>query len=320
MKVLLLGFRQDELSEPQIEEARKAADGYRLVLSRDRDEIESLLDEIEIAVGQFPRDLLATAPNLSWYQQWGAGSDWLLRHPRAAEAEFVLTNVSGVHAIPISEHILALMLSFARSLPTAYGNQRKREWDRKIEDTVFELAGKTMLLLGVGEIGRRTARVAAALGMHVVGVRRDPSRQVEGVAEMRGNQDFPHLLPDADFLVITVPLTSETERMVGERELKLMKETAYLINIGRGGTVHEEALVRALKEGWIAGAGLDVFEEEPLPDGSELWGMDNVLVTSHYSGSTPHYNQRSMEIFLDNLSRYRRGEPLRNVVDKRRGY
>jgi len=128
------------------------------------------------------------------------------------------------------------------------------------------------------------------------------------------------LLPEADFVVLTVPLTHETQGMIGERELRAMKPTAYLVNIGRGGTVQERALIRALQEGWIAGAGLDVFETEPLPEDSPLWDMDNVIITAHYAGATPHYNERAMAIFLDNLRRYRAGEPLRNVVDKRLGY
>lgn len=128
------------------------------------------------------------------------------------------------------------------------------------------------------------------------------------------------LLPEADFVVLTVPLTHETQGMIGDRELRAMKPTAYLVNVGRGGTVQESALVRALREGWIAGAGLDVFETEPLPDDSPLWAMDNVFVTSHYAGLTPFYHERAMGIFLDNLRRYQAGEPLHNVVDKKLGY
>ena len=320
MSLLLLGFRDGELDDSQLDAVRAAAPGMRVVVSREREEVERLLDEVEIAAGGFPRDLLAKAGRLRWYQQWGAGSDWLMRQPDAAAADFILTNVSGIHAIPISEHVLALMLAFARSLPLAFERQRAREWKRDIEGKVFELAGKTMLLLGVGRIGARAASLASALEMRVLGVRNDPSKGVAGVAEMHGTDALPSLLPSADFLVNTLPLTSETAGILGEAEFRSMKSSSHLINIGRGGTVHEAALVRALQEGWIAGAGLDVFEEEPLPVESPLWGMENVIVTSHYSGSSPRYNERALEIFLDNLGRFRRGEPLRNVVDKARGY
>ncbi|MGC8782588.1 MAG: NAD(P)-dependent oxidoreductase, partial [Anaerolineae bacterium] len=128
------------------------------------------------------------------------------------------------------------------------------------------------------------------------------------------------VLPLADLVVLTIPLTPETSHLIGERELRAMKPTAYIFNIGRGGTMDEAALIRALREGWIAGAGLDVFEKEPLPADSPLWQMENVIITAHYAGATPHYNERAMAIFLDNLRRYRAGEPLRNVVDKTLGY
>ncbi|MEX2541672.1 MAG: D-2-hydroxyacid dehydrogenase [Trueperaceae bacterium] len=320
MSTLLLAFKPDSLSDAQVDSVREAAPGMRVVVANAQADIEALLDGIEVAVGEFPRELLPNAPRLRWFQQWGAGADWLLRHPDAVEAGFVLTSASGVHAIPISEHILAVMLAFARALPQAVRDQEGVNWNPAGESNVFELAGKTMLLVGVGEIGARTARLAAALDMRVVGVRRDSSQGVAGVAQMQGRDALPALLPEADFVVLTVPLTRATRGMIGEAELRAMKESAYLINIGRGGTVSEADLVRALNEGWIAGAGLDVFEDEPLPEDSPLWGMDNVLVTSHYSGTTPHYDSRALEIFLGNLRRYLAGEPLRNVVDKSRGY
>jgi phosphoglycerate dehydrogenase-like enzyme len=137
---------------------------------------------------------------------------------------------------------------------------------------------------------------------------------------MYGPESLGTLLPEVDVVVLTVPLTEETRHMIDAEALRQMKSTAYLINIGRGGTVDEESLVQALRMGEIAGAGLDVFETEPLPEDSALWGMDNVLITPHYSGSTPHYVERFMDIFLDNLQRFQKSEPLRNVVDKDVGY
>ena len=184
----------------------------------------------------------------------------------------------------------------------------------------FELAGKTMLLIGVGAIGERTAKVAAAMGVHVLGVRRDSARTTPYVDEMYGPDQLLSILPRADFVVLTVPLTRETRGMIGAQELQAIKPSAYVVNIGRGGTIQEGALIRALQEGWIAGAGLDVFETEPLPSDSPLWDMENVIVTAHYAGLTPHYEERAMAIFVDNLERYCAGKPMRNVVDKRVGY
>ena len=321
MKTILLGFEPGTLSNDQLDRVRAAAPGFRVLVTRDRDEIAAALDEIEIAAGSFPRDLLPQARNLRWFQQWGAGADWLLRYPEVADLDFVLTNASGVHPIPISEHILAFLLTFARGFHHAIRTQARGEWiDQDRHDDLFELDGKTMLLVGVGAIGERTAQVAQAFGMRVLGVRRDPTVGAPGVEAMFGPGDLLDLLPEADFVVLTVPLTHETRGMIGERELRAMKPGAYIVNIGRGGTIQEPALVRALEEGWIAGAGLDVFETEPLADDSPLWGMDNVVITSHYAGATPHYDERALDIFVDNLRRYRAGERLHNVVDKELGY
>jgi phosphoglycerate dehydrogenase-like enzyme len=153
-----------------------------------------------------------------------------------------------------------------------------------------------------------------------LGVRRNPERGAAGVEAMFGPNRLLDVLPEADFVVITAPLTDETRGMIGERELRAMRPTAYIVNIGRGGIVDEDALICALQEGRIAGAGLDVFETEPLPEDSPLWKMENVVITAHYAGATPHYDERAMAIFLDNLRRYKAGEPLRNVVDKKLGY
>jgi len=319
MTTILLGFDPGTLSEAQLPEVQEAAPDMQILVTEGREEIESVLDEIEIAFGSFPRDLLPRARNLRWLQQWGAGADWLLRHPEAVELNFVLTNTSGVHAIPVSEHILAFLLAFGRGLHLAIRAQQRHEW-KGSDRGRFELAGKTMVLVGVGAIGERTAEMAAALGMRVLGVRRDPTAGAPGVEAMSGPHQLMDLLPEADFVVLTVPLTHETQGMIGERELRAMKQTAYVVNTGRGSTIREPALIRALQEGWIAGAGLDVFETEPLPDDSPLWAMDNVIITSHCADVTPHYGERAMKIFLDNLQRYRAGEPLRNVVDKRIGY
>jgi phosphoglycerate dehydrogenase-like enzyme len=270
--------------------------------------------------------LIPSAPNLRWVQQWGAGADWLMRYPEIAKLDFVLTNASGVHPIQIAEHIFALLLAFARQLHMAIQAQSKGEWRRPDQggfagdQPFFELYGKTMLLIGVGAIGERTAEVAEAMGMRVIGIRRHAECKLAPASATHGPNALLELLPEADFVVLTVPLTPETEDMIGERELRAMKSTAYIVNIGRGGTIQEEVLIRALQNGWIAGAGLDVFETEPLPSDSPLWGLDNVIITAHYAGLTPNYDERAMSIFLQNLELYQAGKPLRNVVDKTLGY
>lgn len=327
MNTICLFFNQADFLPEEIQrltdfqqKARKLFPDREVLLSGDRAQLESRLAEIEIIAGFVPTELLLRMPNLRWYQQWGAGADWLLKTPEAAGRGWQVTNASGVHAIQISEHILAMLLAFGRGLNQAMRWQERHEWKTPSGSNIFELDGKTMLLVGVGAIGERTARIAAALGMRVLGMRRDPSQAVEWVEAMYGPERLLEVLPQADFVVLTVPLTAETRGMIGPAELRAMKPTAYLVNIGRGGTVQTGALVQALREGWIAGAGLDVVDPEPLPAASPLWDMPNVILTSHYSGHTPHYLERALPIFWDNLQRYQAGRPLRNVVDKQLGY
>lgn len=336
MNKLLLAFKDGEIEAQHQAKIRQLAPHLDLVQTIDEAKIAAMIEEIEIAVGQFPPQLLAKAKNLRWFQQWSAGADWLLAHPEVQELEFVLTSASGVHAIPISEHIFAFLLAFARNLPQAWHAQQERVWMKEQtqerrktakEDIatysrrdMFELAGKTMLLIGIGDIGERTAQIARALEMGVIGVRHNPDHNTPGVSEMVGPDELLRVLPKADVVVSTVPLTAETHHMLDQNAFDAMKRGAYFINIGRGGTVDQEALITALRSGTLAGAGLDVFEEEPLPADSPLWAMDNVLLTPHASGATPQYNERAFAIFLDNLQRYQAGAELRNVVDKSKGY
>jgi len=321
MATILLGFKPGTLTAAQTSQIQAAAPEMTVLETHDREQIEGVLGNIEIAAGGFPRELLARAKNLRWLQQWGAGADWLLRYPEAVEMDFVLTNASGVHAIPISEHIFAFLFAFARDLPAAVQRQAKHTWGRPArQEHVFELAGKTLLLIGVGAIGERTAQLGRAMGMRVMGVRRNPDQTLPEVEVMVGPEQLHEVLPNADFVVLTIPMTQQTHHMIGKPELQLMKPGAYIVNIGRGGTIDEAELVTALESGKIAGAGLDVFETEPLPEESPLWSMDNVIITAHYSGSTPKYNDRAMEIFLTNLQRYRADLPLQNIVDKKLGY
>jgi phosphoglycerate dehydrogenase-like enzyme len=292
----------------------------QVVVTHDRDEIGKLIGEVEIAAGSVPRDLLLDAPKLRWFQQWGAGADWLQRYPEALQRDFVITSTVGMHAHQISEHIFGYLLTFARQLHRAFEAQQQGQWQRPERERLFELAGKTMLLIGVGAIGRQTAKVAKAFGMHVLGVKRDPAAAVAELDQTEGPEALHALLPVADVVVVTVPRTRETEGMIGRAELALMKPSAYLVNIGRGGTVDEAALITALESERLAGAGLDVFEDEPLPEDSPFWRLENVLITAHYAGLISNYDQRAAEIFVDNLERYVAGKPLRNVVDKVLGY
>lgn len=320
MAKLLIAMRPGTFTEAQLDSVAAAAPDLEVVVTRERAQIEELLPEVRIALGLFPRDLIAKAPRLELLQLWSAGADWLLDHPEIAESEVVITNSAGVHAVPISEHVFGFLLAFARGLQRAVRDQLAARWHEQRQADLFELYEKTILVVGAGNIGSRIAVLGRAFGMRVIAVRRDATKPVEGAHEVHATEALDGLLPAADFVVLTVPLTAETRGLLGAKQFAAMKRSAYLVNIGRGGTIEEAELIAALRAGEIAGAGLDVFQEEPLPADSPLWGMENVIVTSHYSGATPRYAERVLEIFLDNLGRLKSGEKLRNVVDKKRGY
>ncbi len=271
-----------------------------------------------------PEDILSRAPRLRWVQLTSAGVDRLLETPLVRSAAVTVTTASGIHAVPIGEYVIGAMLAFAKGLPRALRAQAEGTWRPYWADELLE---KTVGIIGMGPIGRHVAKLAKALGMRVLATRRSASARASGaeatladVDELVPLSDLPYLLSESDYVVVAVPLTAESRGMIGEAELAAMKPAAVIINIARGAVIDEAALVRALKAGRIAGAALDVFEREPLPAESELWRMENVMVTPHISGGTPRYMERAVDLFCDNLRRYLAGEPLLNAVDAERGY
>jgi len=222
----------------------------------------------------------------------------------------------------MTEHLFGLLFAWNRRFLRAFAAQARSEWAAYRHVDMDVLAGKTMLILGYGTIGERVARAAEAFGMTVVGVRRTPPSGNAGTAGPRVESfaALPGLLPEADVVVNILPLTAETRGLFGAADFARMKKTALYVNIGRGGTTDEAALIESLRSGRIAGALLDVTAEEPLPPSSPLWSLDNVILTSHYSGYHPRYDELALGVFLDNLGRWVRGEPLKNLIDKRLGY
>jgi phosphoglycerate dehydrogenase-like enzyme len=216
------------------------------------------------------------------------------------------------------------MLLFCRKLHFFVRDQAERKWERYGEgsvEQVEELSGKTIGVVGLGKIGNEVAKKAKCLGMRVIATKRNADTpKPDYVDKLVYPKNLKELLAESDFVVLTLPLTRETERMIGEAQLKSMKKTSYLINVARGRIVQENRLIQALKEGWIAGAGLDTFESEPLPKNSELWSMKNVVITPHVAGSTPYYLERLTDIFCENLDRFIHNKTLINVVDKALGY
>lgn len=319
-QTILIRMDAGVMPDDTVGRLQEAAPGCRVVVTTDRDAIEAVASEVTIAAGYRPTDLLPILPRLKWFQQFSSGSDWLQQHPELQHDGYILTNASGVHPVQITEHVFGVMLMLGHHLDESVRAQDRGEWVRHPYPGIVELEGKTLLIVGLGAIGRRIARIAKAFGMRVLALRRDTSRVSPNVDRLAGPDDLRLLLPDADFVVLTVPLTAQTHHLVGASEFELMRRGAYLINIGRGGTVDEDALARALTDGAIAGASLDVFETEPLPADSPLWTAPNMLITAHNAGASPRYYHRALDIMSENLKLFLAGKPLRNVVDKRAGY
>lgn len=281
-----------------------------------RDELGRHVEQTEVLVGWLvPEEFFGRASRLRWIHATSAGVDHLIATP-AWNADVVITNSRGIHAIPIGEHVLGWMLMFARNLHAALRNQITRRWERHIGG---ELHGTAVGILGYGAIGREIARLGAAFGARVLVMKRDPLPPGEG-PRIYGPDELRELLEASDYVVVTLPLTAETRRLIGAREIGWMKRDAVLINVGRGEIVDEAALVTALAERRIRGAALDCFEVEPLPPTSPLWDLPNVLISPHVSGTSPRYMDRAIPLFCENLRRYLAGEALLNVVDRERGY
>ena len=322
MSVVLLHQNIQHMDEDLIARLEAAARPRELIVSTDPDAYMDRIEDVEIIAGHPSAEVLFAAENCQWVQIFSAGADALLmKHPEARDMDFQLTNVSGIHAISITEHIFSLLLTLARSIHVSIRAQADKEWAKYDHADVQEVAGTTMCLIGVGSIGSRVARTAHAMGMTVLGVRRHKGLDVpQGVSEVYGPDQLGEAMRRADWVVCCAPHTPGTHELVREGHFRAMQPHAHFINIGRGKVVDEPALVRALQEGWIKGAGLDVTYEEPLPADSPLWGMGNVIVTGHYSGQSESYGERATEVLLDNLVRFNEGRPLNNLVDKKLGY
>src|SRR5882762_2182116 len=277
-----------------------------------------------------PDDVADRAPELHWIQLLSAGADHALGRPLKA-GKITFTTTSGIHATPIAEYTLASMLSYAHRFHLTIRAQMKHEWMRsgRFMATVDEIRGQTTGIIGYGSIGRETARLAQAFGMKVLALKRDPQVRTDpgwcpaGLGDPAGTiperffgaDECAEILRESDYVSVTLPLTEHTRKFIGARELGAMKPNAYLVNIGRGGVIDESAMAEALKAGRIGGAGLDVFEHEPLEASSPLWELENVILTPHMSGANRRYMDTACELFVDNLKRFASKRPLLNVVD-----
>ncbi len=256
------------------------------------------------------------ADRLRWVHAASAGVNHVLT-PDVVASDVVVTNSRGVFDEPMAEYVLAMALALAKDLPTTLNRQRERRWHHRETE---RLGGKRALVAGPGPIGRAIGRKLAAVGMTVTGLGRTPRSPDPDLGEVLPMSSLSEVLPDMDWVVLAAPLTDETRGMIDAKALAAMKPTARLVNVGRGPLVVQDDLVEALAAGSLAGAALDVFVDEPLPESSPLWEMPNVIVSPHMSGDVVGWRAELVALFRDNLTRYLDGEPLRNVVDKARGY
>jgi phosphoglycerate dehydrogenase-like enzyme len=312
------------LPTEQVERLAREFPGVEVLAPVDRAEAERLLPTVDILYGWLLKpDNFHLAERLRWVHTSAAGVGPLL-FPDFVESDVLLTNGRGLHALAMAEHALGIMLSFARKLHMARDLQHARRWSQEglwLEPPALaQVDGSTLGIVGLGEIGRALAVRARALGLHVLAVRRHPQAQPAPADAQWGMDRLDDLLERSDWVVLCPPLTRETQGLMSRERLARMRPGAVLINLGRGALVDEPAMVEALQAGRLAGAGLDVFAEEPLPADSPLWTLPNVIVTPHVSGLGPRYWERAVDQFATNLRHWLAGEPLANVVDKRAGY
>jgi D-2-hydroxyacid dehydrogenase (NADP+) len=301
---------------------RSVSDLFRDKLKGDGaagEEFDTALEGAEVIYGlRLPQEVLKKAPALKWVQVMSAGVEHFL-DADMRESPVVLTNASGINALPIAEFVMGLMLMFVKESAVCLEMKQNHKWERV---SPVLLRSKTVGIIGLGNIGKEVARLSKVFGMRVIATRRSAREEARArnVDLVLPPTRLNELLEESDFVVIAAPLTAETRGLIGGKELRAMKPTARLINVARGAIVDESALVKALEDKWIAGAGLDVFATEPLPHDSPLWTLSNVILSPHISGGREDYVLAATTLFVENLRRYREGKPLMNVVDKSRGY
>jgi phosphoglycerate dehydrogenase-like enzyme len=310
-----------DLDQSLITQVKEIVPDWDIIVGKDRDIWQQHLNDAEIIAGwKKGMEVECLSPNskLKWLQSWSAGVNSLPLDVLDSR-NILVTSANGVHAFPISETIFGLMLGLTRKIHTYVKNQQARKWHHS--GMKLEMHEKTIGIIGVGTIGKEVAKIAKAFDMKVIGIRHS-GKQQEFVDEMYNQHHLDEILPSCDYVVVTLPLTKDTHHLFNAKQFDIMKSSAFFINIGRGEIVNEEALIQALQAGNISGAGLDVFEQEPLSTDSPLWSLENVIITPHTSGSTEHYNQRVIEnILIPNLKNYISGiQPSVNLVDFSKGY
>lgn len=333
MKKLLILWNNAELTgtrtteDPRVPGLRQnAVDrlqalGYDVTTTDAIEAVPDLIPGVEVHYArQMSPEAFARADTLRWIQTSVAGMEGF-QHPAIRDSDVVITSVRGIYSDVIADHMYGLLLALARGIGTYAKRQSLRSWDKTVA-RVTQLSGKTLGLVGLGGIGLEMAARGHASGMRIVAVDPAPKGRPDHVETVYLPDRLHEMLAEADFVAVSVPHISTTEHMFDAAAFDAMKDTAYILNVGRGKVISLDALTAAIREGRIAGAGLDVFEEEPLPEDHPLWEMDEVLITPHCAGRSdyPYQEERRLDLLVENAGRYARGEDLLNVFDKQKGY
>lgn len=307
-----------EFMERHLDLIRQTIPGVSVIRAYTEAELQSRALDADILItwGQYsPVEFCTKAKNLKWIHAISAGVEGLTI-PEIMNLDAVVSNTKGIHGIPMAEHTMALILARLRQLPVFIKQQQEKIW---LKHHPEETQGKTVGIIGLGSIGEEVAKKCKVFGMRVVATKRTPV-DCEWVDELYSENQLNKLLGEADFVVVVVPLTPQTTKLIGEKEFKMMKKTSYIINIARGKVIDEKALVKALQNGDIGGAGLDCVEDEPLPQDSPLWDMPNVMITPHMAADSPLYMDRAMDLFCENLKRFINDQEISYKVNKNKGY
>ena len=316
--VLVMTSSIFHMEEKNQEIIRKTYSEVNLTVINQEEATEEMIDKAEIIFGCPRVDFLAKARNLKWLQLHSAGADRYANKDYYCNKEVRVTNMSGVFGLPIAEHVFAMMLSFNRNLQEYAYQKLEHRWNGI--DGTRDFYGATLGIIGLGDIGNEIAKRAKAFGARVLAVKRTKTDMPEYVDELYLTENMDEVLKQSDYVVLALPSTGKTKGIITEEKLRIMKPGAFLVNIGRGALIDQDALIKALSEHWIAGAGIDVTTPEPLPQDSKLWDAPNLILTPHTSGGSPTNDQRRFNIFIENLNHYLKNETLKNVVDFKEGY
>lgn len=321
-KIAILNNQETHIvRDRHIEAIKKTLPGVEVILAtNDKDLLAQTTDADILLTWHFMKfeEFCVGAPSLKWVCTLGTGVDAYM-NSKVRGLDVRISSTKGIHGMPMGDQALAYIFAFLRALPFTLKNQFQRKWDRSATSLCDESVNKTVGIVGLGNIGLHLARKCKLLGMRVVATKNTPIES-EWVDVCYPPSEIHTLLAESDFVVLVLPLTPETRKMMGEREFRVMKKTGVLINLARGAHVDNDALTKALWEGEIGGAALDIFEKEPLDQDSPLWDAPNIIITPHTSPFSPYYMDRAIAVFCDNLARYTQDQPILFEADKVRGY